>query len=195
MKNKDRTLDWQLELAPTFIRRLADDGFKHIGYYEIREGNVCTIGFDKEVGDWKFSVYTFVSYADGGKHVRIGKYQGPLSGRLNSWPRYIGDALKITMLKNQQFKGGTPPWEAQGWIDYTVPYGRRGLLFARRVETLAKANETKKALRYLERQLQDLYDPPLCNDTVAGRKLRDAWVGRHGWPLVIRKRGQAGRVA
>lgn len=90
------------------------------------------------------------------------------------------------MAQNRQFKGGTPPWEAQGWVEYTVPYGR-GLLFARRVEKLETIGETKRALRHLEKQLQDWYDPPLCNDTVAGRKLRDAWVTRYGWPTVIKK--------
>jgi len=60
--------------------------------------------------------------------------------------------------KNQQFKGRTPPWEAQGSVEYTVPYGR-GLLFALRVENLPTLEETKKALRHLEKQLQDRYDP------------------------------------
>jgi hypothetical protein len=126
--------------------------------------------------------------ANGGKHVRIGKYEGPLSRRLNSSKRYIEDALNVTMIKNQQFKGGTPPWEAQGWIEYTVPYDRRGLIFARRVDTLTTVVDTKKALRSLERQLQDLYDPPLCNDTNAGRVLRREWVNKHGKPEVIKKR-------
>jgi hypothetical protein len=39
----------------------------------------------------------------------------------------------------------------------------------------------------LEKQLQDRYDP-LCNDTVAGGTLRDAWVRKHGWPVVMRRR-------
>jgi len=72
-------------------------------------------------------------------------------------------------------------------IEYTVPYGGQGLLFAQRVENLPILDETKKALRHLEKQLQDRYDPPLCNDTVAGRKLRDKWVKKHGWPVVIKK--------
>jgi hypothetical protein len=62
-----------------------------------------------------------------------------------------------------------------------------GLLIARRVEKLATIEETKSALRHLEKQLQDRYDLLLCNDTVAGRKLRDEWVARYGWPIVIRK--------
>src|SRR5215472_16070293 len=167
-----------LNLAPRFAEQIVADGFEYVGYYEIQEGNICKVCVDNEAGRWKFSVYTHVSYADGGKHVNIGKSEGLLKGRLNSWPHYIGDALKFTLSKNQQFKGGTPPWEAQGWVEYTVPYGR-GLLFARRVEKLATIEETKRALRHLEKQLQDRYDPPLCNGTVAGRKLRDAWVRRY----------------
>jgi hypothetical protein len=177
-----------LSLAPSFTEQLTSDGFKYIGYYEIQEQNVCKIHIEKEPGNWEFSVYTHVSYADGGKHIRIGKCQGPLRARLSSWPRYIGDALNVTMRRNQQFKGGTPPWEAQGWIDYTVAYNRRGLLFAQRVQRLESADATKKALRYLERKFQDRYDPPLCNDTVAGRKLRDIWVTKYGSPAVIKKR-------
>jgi len=30
--------------------------------------------------------------------------------------------------------------------------------------------------------------PPLCNDTLAGCKLRDEWLKRYGWPIVVRKR-------
>jgi hypothetical protein len=179
-----------LNLAPAFASQLAEEGFSYVGYYEIGSDNACKIYVDKKAGNWEFSIYTHVSYVDGGKHVRIGKCEGPLRTRLNSWPRYIGDALKITMLRNRQFKGGTPPWEAQGWVDYTVPYGR-GLLFAHRVERLATIEETKRALRYLEKQLQDRYNPPLCNDTVAGRKLRDEWVRKHGWPTVTKKSEQS----
>lgn len=29
--------------------------------------------------------------------------------------------------------------------------------------------------------------PPLCKDTVAGGKLRDNWVRKHGWPVVVKK--------
>lgn len=103
-----------------------DDGFQYVGHYEILEGDVCKIHVDRGAGRWRFPVYTHVSYADGGKHVRIGKSEGLLRDRLNSWPRYIGDALKLTMLKNQQFKGGMPPWEAQGWVEYTVPTAGAG---------------------------------------------------------------------
>ncbi len=152
---------WQFNLTPGFAQQLMDDGFQYVGHYEILEGNVCKIRVDKEAGRWRFSVYTHVSYADGGKHVRIGKSEGLLRDRLNSWPRYIGNALKFTMRKNQQFKGGTPPWEAQGWVEYTVRYGGRGLLFAQHVENLPTLEATKKALRHLEKQLQDFYDP-LC---------------------------------
>jgi hypothetical protein len=175
-----------LNLAPAFAKQLAEEGLSYIGYYEIGDHNVCKIYIDREAGNWEFSVYTHVSYAHGGKHVRIGKCEGPLRVRLNSWPRYLGDALNITMPRNRQYKGGTPPWEAQGWVEYTVPY-RRGILFARRVGRLATIEETKRVLRHLERELQDQYDPPLCNDTRAGRKLRDAWVNRYGRPLVIKK--------
>ena len=49
------------------------------------------------------------------------------------------------------FKGGTPPWEAQGWVEYTVLYDGRELLFARRVKNLPTLEETKKALGYLEK--------------------------------------------
>jgi hypothetical protein len=92
--------------------------------------------------------------------------------------------------KNWQFKGGTLPWEAQGWFEHMVPYYGRGLLFAQCVESSATLEETKKAVRYLEKQLQDRNDPPLCNDTVAGRKRRDAWVRTHGWSVVIKKSEQ-----
>jgi hypothetical protein len=173
----------QWELTPSFQQRLEQDGFISIGWYEIKEGNECEITVSHEASDWEFSIYTHVSFAEGGKHVRIGKCEGALKSRLNAWPRYIGDALKITMARNEQFKGGTPPWEAQGWLDYTVPYGRRGLLFARHGQILATVDETKKALRGSEKEMLDIYDPPLCNDTPAGSKLRRAWIDKHGSPV------------
>ena len=80
-----------LNLAPSFARQLMDDGFKYVGYYAIQECNVCKICVDREAGNWEFSVHTHVSYANDGKHVRIGKCEGLLRDRLNSWPRYIGD--------------------------------------------------------------------------------------------------------
>src|SRR5690242_7760286 len=89
----------RFKLTPGFAQQLIDDGFKYVGYYEILEGSVCKICVDKEAGGWRFAIYTHVSYADGGMHVRIGKSEGHLRDRLNSWPRYIGDALKFTMLK------------------------------------------------------------------------------------------------
>lgn len=107
---------------------------------------------------------------------------------MNSWRRLIGQALQLRPSRNRQFKGGTPPWEAQGWVDYTVPYGGRGLLFAQRVERRSSLEETKVLLRRLEKRLQDSYDPPLCNDTSAGRILRDQWVKGRGRPIVIRRR-------
>jgi hypothetical protein len=179
----------QPELTLTFAGSLRDDGFKAIGYYKIGEDNTFEINFDRDAGNWEFSVYTFVSYADGGKHIRIGKSEGPLSIRLRSWPAFVNDALNNAMPRNQKFKGGTPPWEAQGWLNYTVPYNRRGLLFAHRIQTLSELGETKKALRDFEKKLQYLYDPPLCNDTVAGRKLKHAWILIHGDPMVLKKRG------
>jgi hypothetical protein len=179
----------ELSLASLFVQRLEADGFKNVGSYEIAKGNIFNIRLNNGARNWEFSVYSFVSYADGGKHVRIGKCEGPLGGRLNSWMRFVEEGLNITMPRNQMFKGGTPPWESQGWLEYTVPFNRRGLLFARRVAPLATIADTKQALRNLEKQLQDSHNPPLCNDTAAGRELKDAWVGRYGKPQVIRKRG------
>jgi hypothetical protein len=180
--------NFECHLSPIFTQQLVYDGFKPAGYYEIDQEHTCRIFVEKEVGDWQFCVYTHVSYANGGRHVRIGKSELPLRVRMNSWPRLIGQALQLAPSQNLQFKGGTPPWEAQGWADYTVPYGGRGLLFALCVERRSTLEETKIALRRLERQLQDRYDPPLCNDTAAGRILRDQWVRKRGQPVVVRKR-------
>ncbi len=64
-------------LSPRFTQQLINDGFKPAGYYEIDQGNACRIFVEKEAGDWQFCVYTHVSYANGGKHVRIGKSELP----------------------------------------------------------------------------------------------------------------------
>ena len=76
---------------------------------------------------------------------------------------------------------------AQQLMDESVPYNRRGLIFAQRIERLVTLDETKKALTSLARQLKDRHNPPLRNDTDAGRELRDAWVRKHGRPCVIKK--------
>lgn len=129
-----------------------------------------------------------INYSNGGKHIRIGKSELPLRDRMKSWQRLVGEALKFTISENRQFKGATPPWEAQGWVDYTVPYKGRGLLFAQRVERRPTIEETKMALKRFEKRLQDRYNPPLCNDTDAGRLLRKEWIAKRGIPLVIGKR-------
>jgi hypothetical protein len=178
------------DLSSSFTQQLIDDGFKFAGYFEIHQGGACRIFVEDEARDWQMCVYTHVSYADGGKHVRIGKSELPLRVRMN-YGRFIGHALQFTPSQNRQFKGGTPPWEAQGWVDYTVRYGGRGLLFAQSVERRSSLEETKIARRRLEKRFQDSYDPPLCNDTSAGRILRDQWIERRGRPVVIRRREQS----
>ncbi len=163
-------MDAQLSLAPSFVRQLRKDGFKRIGHYEIQRGNIFKIDLtDEEAGNWTFSVYTFVSYVDGGRHVRIGSFRGPLRRRLNEWQRLVTEALNITMPKNQKFKGRTPPWEAQGWTEH-----RRGLLFALRTKV--------EGLRHREKKLQRSYDPSLCNDTAAGRNRKKVWISEYGKP-------------
>jgi len=76
----------------------------------------------------------------------------------------------------------------KGGSDYTVPYNRRGMLFAQPIERLATLDETKKALRYLERQLQDRYDP-LCVMIRGGSCAVNSWVRKHGRPVVLKTRG------
>jgi hypothetical protein len=186
-------------LTLEFQHQLESDLFVRIGWFGIKDspnGYACEVHVDEEPGDWTLSIYSHVSFAGGGKHIRIGKAEGKLKERLNSWPYHIGGALKNDMIsKNQQFAGSTPPWEAKGWLKYLVPYGGRGLLFARRGTDRAmlspeRLQDEKRALIQRETYFIVRYQPPLNNDrySKAGLNLKASWIAERGPPTRIWRR-------
>jgi hypothetical protein len=171
------------QLSPGFLRQLEDDGFQPIGWFEILDSRICQIHFNPQnIQGWEFAIYLFASFRDGGKALRIGKSENyELAKRLIDWPCMVGDALSEKIFgKKMKYKGGTPPWEASGWLEYAPPYG---LLFGQQIES--------REVQYAkERELITRYDPPLCNDGATGRMLAKEW-RMHSTLTEIRKgRGQ-----
>ena len=83
--------EWSL--SPEFRLQLDHDGFQYIGRHQI-DGKNYAIGLDNLKEDWKWVIYAFVSFADGGKYIRIGKVEETgLRSRLT--PRYLNDALHL----------------------------------------------------------------------------------------------------
>jgi hypothetical protein len=194
-------------LTPAFKQQLKNDGFHCIGFYEIN-GKFYKIRLRKQARNRQFTIYTFVSFADGGKHIRIGKVEKTrlkdrltpnnvckalhlqmdiawITERMGGW-KYPKNATPEMLRDFGQFAGGTPPWEREGWIKFTV--GGRGLIFAR---VSATDDETKWALCAVERKLSELYDPPCNNDRYlcSARQRKAAWVTKHGKPIKINERG------
>jgi hypothetical protein len=172
-------------------QRLAADGFTEIGHYTITgtgEGRRFNYTVENAAANlWRFSIYAYVSLAGGGKVIRIGKCQAALQTRLNSYVYHIGGAIRSPEGLNEQFKGSTPPWERDGWLEYTLPQGR-GLIFAQSMPALSSEAEAKLSLRTREAALIQRYDPPLCNDSPAGRKRKADWLASHGRPRLRYKR-------
>jgi len=189
-------------LGADFKQLLVGDHFVEIGWFGFVPGpnryNGATY-LEPEGGEWTLSVYSHVSFTNGGKHIRIGKMEGKLKNRLNRWGYYICGVLNNDMIaKNQQFAGGTPPWEALGWLEYLQPYGGRGLLFARRGPDAAKLpplelDLEKRALAAREADLIVRHQPPLNNDRygLAGKKLKEARIAQHGPPTRVLRRNRA----
>lgn len=152
----------QLEL--NFIQEFEADGFTRIGTFNIVDSDGYRIFINEidfaEANDWLFAIYAYVSFANGGKPIRIGKSEQKLSVRLRTYVYHVGGAVKDRDAKNEQFKGSTPPWEREGWLEYTIPYGG-GVIFAQSAVPLSSDQETKQALRSKERHLIIKYDPPL----------------------------------
>lgn len=175
-----------LELSSSFRQQLQDDGFQPMAmaWFEILDGRTCRIHFNRlEMPNWEFTLYLFTSFRDRGKAVRIGKSENyDFPKRLIDWECLVGDALSEKIFdKNLKYAGGTPPWEANGWLEYTLPYG---LVFAQAVGSI-------ELLRTRERELIKRYDPPMCNDSVTGRMLAKEW--RKHSALTVVKKGRGPR--
>jgi hypothetical protein len=171
------------KLSSGFLQKLEDDGFRPIGWFEILENRHCRIHFNPQItSGWEFTIYLLASFRDGGKALRIGKSENyELAKRLIDWPCMVGDALSEKIFgKKLKYKGGTPPWEANGWLEYTPPYG---LLFAQRIEP-------RDVLHAKERELITRYDPPMCNDGATGRMLAKQWRSHSTLIEISKGRGQ-----
>jgi hypothetical protein len=105
--------------------------------------------------------------------------------RMKRWNYSPQDATPEMLCAFGQFAGGTPPWERENWIKYTVPYGGRGLIFAR---ASAADDETKRTLGVDETRLIKCYDPPCDNkDAPSAPKRKAEWIAKHQRkPIVIR---------
>jgi hypothetical protein len=162
------------QLAPEFQEQVEGHGFTPVGRFEIENGRVFKVHVDrKEAENWQPVIYAFVGFGGGGKFLRIGKTEGRLRTRLDGWERDVSRALSREQLHdNEMFKGATPPWEAEGWLEYTAQYGG-GLLFARH-------SETREEMVLVRR-----YNPPLNNNCSAGRARKAAWRAQHGWEIKI----------
>ncbi len=156
-----------MEISPSFARQLAEDGFEYIGTYKIHENAFKIQLPDEKVRSWRLPLYTFVSCVNGGKHLRIGIIpKRTLGARMREWENDVTRAL------NERFRPqGTKRWEVEGWRAYP-----EGLLYAQQVVGPTE-DETIKRLKELEKKFQDddLYNPPLCNNTKAGKKLKAEW--------------------
>jgi hypothetical protein len=189
-------------LSPGFQLRLDRDGFQHIGYHRII-GKNYSITLNNLKADWNWVVYAFVSFADGGKYMRIGKVEeAGLRGRLT--PRYLNHALHLALdlcwvkermarwryspsnataeMLSERGRLTTPPWEREMWVEYLVPFGGHGLIFAR---PPIDGENNRRALSARERELVDRFDPPCNNETRSGRRRRAEWIALHGQPIDI----------
>jgi hypothetical protein len=187
------------ELVPEFRLQLESDRLVNVGWFGLTEsenGYICEVHVEEEPGEWTLSVYSHVSFFDGGTHVRIGKAERELRKRLNSWGYHVGGTLNNNMVeKNQRYAGSATPWEATGWLEYLVPFSGYGLLFARPGPIRANLSPTeleseKHLLRRREEKFIRRYQPPLNNDrySIAGRDRMKAWVAAHGPPTKIWRR-------
>ncbi|HWX42459.1 MAG TPA: hypothetical protein VN345_15010 [Blastocatellia bacterium] len=204
----DDTDEWKL--TPDFQQQLIRDGFVDcVGFYEIK-GNCHKIELNKTC-DRRFTIYSFVSFVSGGKHIRIGKAEKQgLKGRLRPYwvnealhlrdqrwvrERMVGwqyappDATPDMLSEFGQFAGGTPPWERECWVEYTAPCGGRGLIFAR---APAIDDEAKRALEVEERRLIERYCPPCNRDLwlASAKQCKAEWVAKHGRDVIRIKRGR-----
>lgn len=176
-------------LNSQFLARLVSDNFQPIGWFNIDHGTTLRYGIDVvEAQTWCFAVYAWVSYADGGTVVRIGKSESALGRRLNDYQRHLSVALSDTLGPNNYHKGATQPWEAIGWREFTVPFGG-GLIFAQRVDGNPTDMKLKQTLRAVELRLIRDYDPPLCGVAKAGKLRKKLWESENGQGTAIRKRG------
>jgi hypothetical protein len=182
---------YERALSPELSARLAADEFIQIGRFKIvdlQTHRTFEFQIDRsEANNWHYSVYAYVSLSNGGKVIRVGKCEQRLSGRLKTYVYHVGLAVREKVGLNEQFKGSTPPWEREGWLHY-MPSSETGLIFAQSVVPGPDERTTKELLRSRERHLINQYDPPLCNDSVAGRKLKADWIARYGKPTIRLKR-------
>jgi len=186
-----------------FQQKLTQDGFLYVGYQQI-VGKDYWITLDNLSENWKWVIYAFISFAYGGKYMRIGKIEKTgLRGRLT--PRYLKHALHLKMdldyvrqrmpywryhpsnataeMLSKRGRLTTCPWERDMWIQYLVPYGGYGLIYVR--PPVATENN-RQALSARERQFIERYDPPCNNETRSARKRRAEWIAVHGLPIDIK---------
>ena len=193
-------------LSPDFRQLIEYDQFVEVGWFGFVEGQDAynrKVHIDTDASNWTLCVYSHVSFADGGKHIRIGKAERKLKERLSAWPYHICGALNNDMIAtNKRFAGSTPPWEAQGWLDYLADQGGRGLLFAMRGPDRGSLSATelehaKRQLRSKEKELILRYQAPLNNDRYsrAGKARMEAWVAEYGPPTKIWRRSPPAPLA
>ena len=95
-------------LNKQFLRRLSTDRFHRIGWFNIENRRIFNYGLDLPGAEaWRLSVYAYVSYADGGTVMRIGKCEQELDVRLRGYKRDIECALSGLLGPNEYFIGGT----------------------------------------------------------------------------------------
>lgn len=192
--------EWSL--SPEFRLKLDRDEFQYIGRHQI-SGKNYSITLDNLKEDWKWVIYAFVSFADGGKHMRIGKAE-EIGLRRRLTPRYLNDVLHLKMdlhwvekrmarwryspsgataaMLSEVGQLTTPPWQREMWIKYLVPFGGHGLIFAC---PPVDGENNRQALSAHEREFVDRYDPPCNGESRSGQRCRVEWIALHGRPIVI----------
>jgi hypothetical protein len=199
----------QWQLSTEFKKELERHNFLYVGEYGV-DGKTHTIKLNSAFDNWRFTIYTFVSYANGGKHIRIGKVEeSGLKGRLR--PYWLKESLRLATdipwieehmsgwnftppdampeMLSQYGRFTTTPWEREAWVEYTVPYGGQGGIFARP----PVLGIDRSALKAEEERLIRLYDPPCNNDRFlpSARCRRTEWIASHGRePIRIKKRNR-----
>jgi hypothetical protein len=194
------------ELSGEFKKTLEAENFDVVGHYTgvghyTADAKYHTTHFCGNAGKRTWTLYSFVSFANGGKHIRFGICQTTLESRFNnsnmqkslrlafdlSWIKnnmqswYVGvpDATPELLSTCGQFAGGTKPWEREEFIRYTEPYGGQGLIVAR---PSATTDDERRNLKKEETRLVIIYDPPAdCNPSApSAARRRRKWESTHG---------------
>ena len=167
-------------LSSAFRQVLGLHEFEVVGTFSLDSfGNmVCSLN-GKAALNATYSIYAFVGVNDGGRFLRIGKYQAqPVIKRILSYPIYINASRDQRLGPNGHWAGGTKPWERDGWFGYLREFGM-GLIYVKAVAPVSAIPARISRLRSIERALINEYRPPLCNDA-PGKSLQVAWEAKNG---------------